>query len=185
MKRAALHSLGCKVNSYETEAMQQMLEQAGYEIVPFHEKADLYVINTCSVTNVADRKSRQMIHRARRQNPDAIVAAAGCYVQTAAAQAQEDGAADIVIGNNCKQDLLELIAECEARRQQAEGRTQEGRPGAGVSRPDTTGMPWSRKVLSGLASGRQVHCKSTRTRGLTMRAPSAKALMLAGAPKVG
>lgn len=133
MKRAALHSLGCKVNSYETEAMQQMLEQAGYEIVPFHEKADLYVINTCSVTNVADRKSRQMIHRARRQNPDAIVAAAGCYVQTAAAQAQEDGAADIVIGNNCKQDLLELIAECEAQRQQAEGRTQEGRPGAGVS----------------------------------------------------
>ena len=133
MKRAALHSLGCKVNSYETEAMQQMLEQAGYEIVPFHEKADLYVINTCSVTNVADRKSRQMIHRARRQNPDAIVAAAGCYVQTAAAQAQEDGAADIVIGNNCKQDLLELIAECEAQRQQAEDRTQEGRPGAGVS----------------------------------------------------
>ena len=71
MKRAALHNLGCKVNAYETEAMQQLLEEAGYEIVDFHEKADVYVINTCSVTNIADRKSRQMLHRARRQNPGA------------------------------------------------------------------------------------------------------------------
>ena len=76
MKKAALHSLGCKVNSYETEAMQQMLEQAGYEIVPFHDRADVYIINTCSVTNIADRKSRQMIHKAKKMNPDAIVVAA-------------------------------------------------------------------------------------------------------------
>lgn len=69
MRRAALHNLGCKVNAYETEAMQQILEKAGYEIVPFQEQADVYVINTCSVTNMADRKSRQMIHRARKQNP--------------------------------------------------------------------------------------------------------------------
>ena len=82
-KRAALHNLGCKVNEYETEAMQQLLEEAGYEIVPFQEKADVYVINTCSVTNIADRKSRQMLHRAKRKNPDAIVVAAGCYAQTA------------------------------------------------------------------------------------------------------
>ena len=83
-KKAALHNLGCKANAYETEAMQQMLEQAGYEIVDFAEKADVYVINTCSVTNMADRKSRQMLHRAKKQNPKSIVVAAGCYVQTKA-----------------------------------------------------------------------------------------------------
>ena len=77
MKRAALHNLGCKVNAYETEAMQQLLEEAGYEIVDFHEKADVYVINTCSVTNIADRKSRQMLHRARRQNPGALLVEIG------------------------------------------------------------------------------------------------------------
>ncbi len=127
MKRAALHSLGCKVNSYETEAMQQMLEQAGYEIVPFHERADLYVINTCSVTNVADRKSRQMIHRARKQNPEAVVVAAGCYVQTSAEQAAADAAVDIVIGNNKKQDLMDLVCRYEKTRGQEkpEGKTEE------------------------------------------------------------
>ncbi len=80
MRKAALHNLGCKVNSYETEAMQQMLEQAGYEIVPFQEQADVYIINTCTVTNVADRKSRQMLHKARKMNPDAVVvqACGGC-----------------------------------------------------------------------------------------------------------
>ena len=79
--KVALHNLGCKVNAYETEAMQQMLEAAGYEIVPFEPGADIYVINTCSVTNIADRKSRQMLHKAKKMNPDAIVVAAGCYVQ--------------------------------------------------------------------------------------------------------
>ena len=78
MRKAALHNLGCKVNAYETEAMQQLLEEAGYEIVPFQEKADVYVINTCSVTKIADRKSRQMLHRAKTMNPDAVVVAAGC-----------------------------------------------------------------------------------------------------------
>ena len=81
MKKAALHNLGCKVNAYETEAMQEILEKSGYEIVSFHDKADVYVINTCTVTNMADRKSRQMIHRARKMNPDAVIVAAGCYVQ--------------------------------------------------------------------------------------------------------
>ncbi len=83
MRKAALHNLGCKVNSYETEAMQQLLENAGYEIVPFAEGADVYIINTCSVTNIADRKSRQMLHRAKKMNPGAVVIAAGCYVQAA------------------------------------------------------------------------------------------------------
>ena len=98
MKKAALHNLGCKVNAYETEAMQEMLEQAGYEIVPFKEGADVYIINTCTVTNIADRKSRQMLHRARKLNPDAVVVAAGCYVQ--AQEGKEiDPCIDIVIGS--------------------------------------------------------------------------------------
>ena len=100
MKKVALHNLGCKVNAYETEAMQQMLEKAGYEIVDFHEYADVYVINTCSVTNMADRKSRQMLHRAKKNNKDAIVVATGCYVQTKEKEALEDLAIDIMIGNN-------------------------------------------------------------------------------------
>lgn len=112
--KAALHNLGCKVNAYETEAMQQILEEAGYEIVPFSEYADVYVINTCSVTNMADRKSRQMLHRAKKQNPDAIVVGAGCYVQTKEAQALVDESIDIVIGNNKKHELVPMLREYEA-----------------------------------------------------------------------
>lgn len=111
MKKAALHNLGCKVNAYETEAMQQILEDAGYEIVPFNEKADVYVINTCSVTNMADRKSRQMLHRAKKINPDAVVVAAGCYVQTREAEAALDESIDIIIGNNKKHELIRLLNE--------------------------------------------------------------------------
>ncbi|EOS24035.1 MiaB-like tRNA modifying enzyme [Lachnospiraceae bacterium 3-1] len=111
MKKAALHNLGCKVNAYETEGMRQMLEQAGYEIVPFEETADVYVINTCSVTNIADRKSRQMLHRAKKKNPDSVVVAAGCYVQTSKEQAQADSAIDILIGNNKKHQLVKLLEE--------------------------------------------------------------------------
>lgn len=111
MRTAALHNLGCKVNSYETEAMQQLLEEAGYKIVPFHEKADVYIINTCSVTNIADRKSRQMLHRAKKQNPEAVVVAAGCYVQAAAEELKADLAVDVIIGNNKKQDLVPILEE--------------------------------------------------------------------------
>ena len=109
MKKAAFHSLGCKVNSYETEAMQQLLEEAGYEIVPFKEGADVYIINTCSVTNVADKKSRQMLHRAKKMNPDAVVAAVGCYVQAAGKELEKDEAVDLIIGNNKKKDLAEIL----------------------------------------------------------------------------
>lgn len=109
MRKAALHNLGCKVNAYETEAMQELLEQNGYEIVPFHETADVYVINTCSVTNMADRKSRQMIHRAKKNNPDAVIVAAGCYVQAQEANGEQDECIDIVIGNNKKKDLIPLL----------------------------------------------------------------------------
>ncbi len=108
-RTAALHNLGCKVNAYETEAMQQMLEEAGYEIVDFSQPADVYVINTCSVTNMADRKSRQMIHRARKQNPDAAVVAAGCYVQTAGEELRKDLSIDLLIGNNKKTELLPML----------------------------------------------------------------------------
>ena len=111
MKKAALHNLGCKVNAYETEAMQHLLEEAGYEIVPFTQKADVYVINTCSVTIMADRKSRQMLHKAKKNNPDSIVVAAGCYVQTSEKEVLNDLSVDIVIGNDRKHDLVRLLEE--------------------------------------------------------------------------
>ena len=117
MRKAALHNLGCKVNSYETEAMQQLLEAAGYEIVDFEDQADVYIINTCSVTNMADKKSRQMLHRAKVKNPDAVVVAAGCYVQAAGEKLKEDEAIDLVIGNNKKADLIPLLEECLAGRE--------------------------------------------------------------------
>ena len=109
-KKAALHNLGCKVNvENETEAMQELLEQNGYEIVPFKEGADVYIINTCTVTNVADRKSRQMLHKARKMNPDAVVVATGCYVQ---ARGEDiDPCVDIVVGNNKKKDLIAILDE--------------------------------------------------------------------------
>ncbi len=108
-KRVALHNLGCKVNAYELEAMQEMLAGAGYEIVPFAPGADVYIINTCTVTNIADRKSRQMLHKARKMNPDAVVIAAGCYVQAQKDMGNVDDAIDIVLGNNRKQDLLFIL----------------------------------------------------------------------------
>ena len=107
----ALHNLGCKVNAYEIEAMQQLLEEAGYEIVPFEPGADIYVINTCTVTNIADRKSRQMLHKAKKMNPEAIVVATGCYVQTGGEKLEKDEAIDLVLGNNQKINIVEALAE--------------------------------------------------------------------------
>ncbi|MCD7957570.1 MAG: tRNA (N(6)-L-threonylcarbamoyladenosine(37)-C(2))-methylthiotransferase MtaB [Lachnospiraceae bacterium] len=114
--KAALHNLGCKVNAYETEMMRGLLEEAGYEIVPFAPGADVYVINTCTVTNIADRKSRQMLHKARKMNPDAIVVAVGCYVETAVTPVEEDGTVDLVLGNRQKQDIVEVLRQFEAAR---------------------------------------------------------------------
>lgn len=110
-KKAALHNLGCKVNAYELEAMQQMLEADGYEIVPFEPGADVYIVNTCTVTNIADRKSRQMLHKAKKMNPEAVVVAAGCYVQTGGEEIKKDTAIDLVIGNNKKQDLIQILSD--------------------------------------------------------------------------
>ena len=109
MKKASLHNLGCRVNEYETEAMRQMLAADGYEIVPFEEAADVYVVNTCTVTSMADKKSRQMLHRAKQKNPDAVVIACGCYVQDKADELLADSAVDLVIGNSDKENLTAIL----------------------------------------------------------------------------
>lgn len=111
MKSVALHNLGCKVNSYELDVIGQKLKEKGFSIVPFDEKADIYIVNTCSVTNIADRKSRQMLHQAKKRNPGAVVVAVGCYVQTGKEQALTDTAIDLLIGNNRKKDTAEILLE--------------------------------------------------------------------------
>lgn len=111
MPTAALHNLGCKVNSYETDVMQQMLVEAGYDITDFNSLADVYIINTCTVTNMADRKSRQMLHKAKSRNENAIVVAVGCYAQAAGEKLLEDSSVDIVVGNNRKKDIVRIIEE--------------------------------------------------------------------------
>ena len=116
-KTVALHNLGCKVNAYELEAIQQLLEDRGYEIVPFAPGADVYIINTCTVTNIADRKSRQMLHKAKKMNPDAVVVACGCYVQAAGEKLEEDTAIDLIIGNNKKKDLVDILENFLAERE--------------------------------------------------------------------
>ena len=120
MRKAALHNLGCKVNSYETEAMTQLLKKAGYELVSFQDQADVYIINTCSVTNMADRKSRQMLHKAKKQNPNAVVVATGCYVQTATEKVAQDLSIDLVVGNNRKKDIVEILNEYYAEKEAGE-----------------------------------------------------------------
>lgn len=111
MKKVAYHNLGCKVNSYEMDVMLQELQADGYELVPFEEQADVYIVNTCSVTNIADRKSRQMLHKAKKTNPQGIVVAVGCYVQTGTDQVREDAAVDLLVGNNRKKDLVRILRE--------------------------------------------------------------------------
>ena len=124
MKSVALHNLGCKVNSYETEVMRQMLIEKGYRIVPFEEVADIYIVNTCTVTNIADRKSRQMLHRAKQKNPDAVVVAVGCYVQTGQKAIEKDGSIDLAVGNNRKKDIVEILEAFLAARKK--DKTLEG-----------------------------------------------------------
>jgi len=123
MKNVALHNMGCKVNSYETEGMRQLLQEKGYHIVPFDEIADIYIINTCTVTNIADRKSRQMLHRAKQRNPRAVVVAVGCYVQTGRELLEKDDSVDLIVGNNRKKDIVEILEKYlnEAARDQASG----------------------------------------------------------------
>ncbi len=125
MKSAALHNLGCKVNSYELDIMRQSLQEHGYKIVPFDEIADVYIVNTCTVTNVADRKSRQMLHRAKQKNPKAVVVAAGCYVQTDPEGIQADPLVDLAVGNNRKRNIAEILEEYFRQREKLEGSSPE------------------------------------------------------------
>ena len=130
MKSVALHNLGCKVNSYELDVIGQKLRERGFSIVPFDEMADIYIVNTCSVTNIADRKSRQMLHQARKRNPEAVVVAAGCYVQTGGERVLEDDSVDLVIGNNRKKDVVKILEEylesCEeAKKMPKAGKKEE------------------------------------------------------------
>ena len=119
-KTVAFHNLGCKVNAYELEAMQQILEKAGYQIVPFEPGADVYIINTCTVTNIADRKSRQMLHKAKKMNPNAVVVAVGCYVQADLPRLEADEAVDLIVGNNRKKDIVSLLEAYDKTRDRQE-----------------------------------------------------------------
>ena len=121
MKKVAFHNLGCKVNSYELDIMRQILRDEGYEEVPFQDKADIYVVNTCTVTNIADRKSRQMLHRAKKQNPGAVVIAVGCYVETDPERVEKDDAVDLIIGNNKKSEIGKVLSAYLASRKAEEG----------------------------------------------------------------
>lgn len=150
MKKVAFHNLGCKVNSYEMDVMQQKLLEKGYEIVPFDAKADVYIVNTCTVTNIADRKSRQMLHRAKARNPRAVVVAVGCYVQTGGKQALQDPCIDLAVGNNRKKDLPEILeaylAEAGRKAGEAQGsagaeETEEGRKPAGAGETEEGRKP--------------------------------------------
>ena len=139
MKSVAFHNLGCKVNSYELDVMMQMLQEKGYQIVPFDQCADIYIVNTCTVTNIADRKSRQMLHRAKQKNPDAIVVAVGCYVQTDKEGVQQDDSIDLAIGNNRKKDIARILEAYLTERESgcaAGDRAPGGSPGTPA--PDKT-----------------------------------------------
>ena len=109
VKTVAFCTLGCKVNQYETDAMMELFGSHGYEVIEFSGKADVYVVNTCSVTSMADRKSRQMLHRAKKKNPGSVIVATGCYVQTAGDALLEDGSIDLIIGNNQKKDIVDIV----------------------------------------------------------------------------
>ena len=126
-KKVALHNLGCKVNAYELEAMEQLLEKKGYEIVPFEPGADYYIINTCTVTNIADRKSRQMLHRARKMNPEAVVAAVGCYAQIRGEELEKDPMIDLIVGNSRKGELPQLLQSCRLEKKKQAAHSDLGR----------------------------------------------------------
>ncbi|MDO5131688.1 MAG: radical SAM protein, partial [Eubacteriales bacterium] len=141
MKKAAFHNLGCKVNSYELDIMRQILREEGYEEVPFQERADIYVVNTCTVTNIADRKSRQMLHRARKQNPEAVVVAVGCYVETDPDRVEKDDAVDLVIGNNKKTQVGQILRDFLKESKEAGESKDTVRRAKPVFREDLTCAP--------------------------------------------
>lgn len=161
MRSVALHNLGCKVNSYELDYMQQVLQEKGYKIVPFDETADIYIVNTCTVTNIADRKSRQMLHRAKKRNPDAVVVAVGCYVQTESGSIEEDGAVDLAVGNNRKKDLPEILEAYLEEREKAGSRAGTGRDSLQtvVDRIDIGHAPYEEMTLKRTAGHTRAYIK--------------------------
>lgn len=162
MKSVALHNLGCKVNAYEMDFMQQMLQEKGYKIVPFDEAADIYIVNTCTVTNIADRKSRQMLHRAKKQNPDAVVVAVGCYVQTGTESVEKDAAVDLAIGNNRKKDLVEILEDYLVKRQEQaalSGRAGEAAFPAALDLIDIDCAPYEEMTLKKTAEHTRAYIK--------------------------
>ena len=145
-RKAAFHNLGCKVNAYELEAIRQQLESAGYETVPFEPGADVYIINTCTVTNIADRKSRQMLHKAKKMNPNAVVAAVGCYAEVHGEALKADPAIDLIAGSAQKENLPEMLeaffSAAGAAQDQGCDRAEDlsdGRQSCDSLRPDRTG----------------------------------------------
>ena len=124
--KIALHNLGCKVNNYEMDVMAQKIKEAGGKIVPFGEKADIYIINTCTVTNIADRKSRQMLHKAKKENPDSVVVAVGCYVETGIDGVKKDECIDLAVGNNKKSEIVEILDEFLEIRNETDDKTLGG-----------------------------------------------------------
>lgn len=114
--RVGFLTLGCKVNSYETEKMKIKFEEQGHTVVAFEEKADVYIVNTCTVTNIADRKSRKMLHRAKRRNPNSLVVAAGCYVDSSDKKGEKDSSVDIFVTNAMKEDLVAFVVEAMKER---------------------------------------------------------------------
>lgn len=124
MRSVAFCTLGCKVNQYETDAMEELFRAQGYEVVAFNEKADIYIVNTCTVTNMADRKSRQMLHRAKKKNPEGCIVAVGCYVQASADVLALDDAVDLIVGNNHKKDIVGLVEEYFGK-QETEAQSEE------------------------------------------------------------
>lgn len=162
MKRVAFHNLGCKVNSYEMEAMQQNLKEKGYYIVPFDEIADIYIVNTCTVTNIADRKSRQMLHRAKQLNPEAVVVAVGCYVQTGRNTVEKDDSIDLAIGNNRKKDIVPILEEYLQRRQVWE---QSAAGQEEIKRPMETGRQAEGRAEAQEETGRQAETNGQTKKG--------------------
>lgn len=165
MRSVALHNLGCKVNSYELDYMQQVLQEKGYKIVPFDEAADVYIVNTCTVTNIADRKSRQMLHRAKKRNPNAVVVAVGCYVQTGVESLEKDNSVDLAIGNNRKKELVEILeAYLEERRAGRvpgweETDSGQGSPAVMVDKIDIDHAPYEEMTLKRTAEHTRAYIK--------------------------
>ena len=147
MKSVALHNLGCKVNAYELEIIGQKLQERGYTVVPFEAEADIYIINTCTVTNIADRKSRQMLHRAKKKNPDAVVVAVGCYVQTGKEEALLDESIDLAVGNNRKKDLPDILEEFLREREARKKEAQQDEAGGTQSTENEKAAAADRKTL--------------------------------------